>query len=393
MFSDLRWIKYKSVGTDQGLRVLYLRWEFFNAVKKLDLQFSLVLLATGFVFFNGNSLELTLLGINILLLFLELGWAVLGKAAIRNGSICYAVIFIILSIPYVAYVCIITALSLDPAVDAFNAVKTLNAETEVLVLLFCGVINRLFTVGCMISMMLSFHSKSYADLKEFFRQKKTKFIPLGLRPPPVPICGCDRSRCLAVCGTGCANCCCDKANAPTGWGSSGGGSPAGMELSELPSGSPVPAGAAVSATGRVGLDAEEALAEAAARMHRESFTAAYLAAHADVHRVDLPPSAPRTASAAEHAPELPATPNSTAAVSFAGHTDGTLFPAGATPSDMQSMPDAGSGSLGSARVEEPGLAASPDRSVVGDSKRGAGGRRKERLDARRAKRREEQSRV
>ncbi|KAA0162250.1 hypothetical protein FNF31_03292 [Cafeteria roenbergensis] len=57
MFTDLRWIKYKALGTDRELRAMHVRFEFFSAVKKLDVQFSLVVLATGLVFFHRTELE------------------------------------------------------------------------------------------------------------------------------------------------------------------------------------------------------------------------------------------------------------------------------------------------------------------------------------------------
>lgn len=399
MFSDLRWIKYKSVGTDQGLRALYLRWEFFNAVKKLDLQFSLILLATGFIFFNGSQLELVLLGVNICLLFLEIGWAMLGKAAIRQGSTCFGVLFIALSLPYIAYVFAITALALDSSVDAFNAAKSLKAEAEVLGLLMCGVFNRLCTVGCMISMMLAFHTKSFADLKLFFKQKKTKFIPLGLRPPPVPICGCDRSRCLAVCGRRCAICCCGRDVSAAGW-STEGQDMTGTEMALFrgPGAAGAIGGAAPASTaGRGdeagGLGGSEEEDEATRRIQRDSFTVAYLAAREDAKRVDLEPAESRTGSETEESLAIPAA--ATPRVSFTDVAAAAEAAAAGTAPARVEDSFGSSATAGARQWGDSGTLGPPpsaDHSREGPAKPD-GDRRRERLDARRAKRLEQQGGV
>ena len=52
---DLKWKKYKAIGADPGTRKLYLRYELFSALRKVDLQFSTILLVTGVVFFLDST--------------------------------------------------------------------------------------------------------------------------------------------------------------------------------------------------------------------------------------------------------------------------------------------------------------------------------------------------
>ena len=47
MREDLRWTKYKAVGADPDTRRVYLRYELFSAMRKLDVQFSLIILVGG----------------------------------------------------------------------------------------------------------------------------------------------------------------------------------------------------------------------------------------------------------------------------------------------------------------------------------------------------------
>lgn len=40
MYKDLRWKRYKSIGAEVATRQMYQQYEFFTAVRKLDLQFA-----------------------------------------------------------------------------------------------------------------------------------------------------------------------------------------------------------------------------------------------------------------------------------------------------------------------------------------------------------------
>jgi len=283
MFTDLRWIKYKAIGTDKRLRAMYLRYELFSAVKKLDVQFSLVVLATGLVFYRNSRLEIIFAVLNGLLVFVELGWEVLANRAVKRASKAYAAAFFVVSLPMPALVIAVSVLAKGDY-PIFDGAKAVGAEDEVVGLLLCAVVNRAVTMFCMGWMMTSFGTPDYDDLVRLFRSQKHKVIGLdGMRPPPVPICGCDFARCVQRCGPRCAACCCDKpATSPwertdadadaaaAGWAESG------VEL-----------GAAGKEAGwGAGVQPSEGLAEPPP-VGGDSFMAAYMAATTSRVRADI----------------------------------------------------------------------------------------------------------
>lgn len=221
MFTDLRWTKYKAIGTDRELRSMYIRFEFFSAVKKLDVQFSLVVLVTGLVFFHRTELEMIFAIINGLLIFVEIAWEISGNRAIKRGSVGYAILFFALSLLMPTFVMIVSVLTLSnyPILDG---AQQAGAESEVVGLLLCAVFNRLLTMGCMASMVCAFGTSGYAKLRLLFARKAQRVIEVhGMRPPPVPICGCDFARCARTCGPRCAAFCCDKPR-QAAWAMTGG---------------------------------------------------------------------------------------------------------------------------------------------------------------------------
>jgi len=54
MREDLQWKRYKALGAQVATNEIYRRYELFNALRALDVQFSLLMLVTGFVFIVGE---------------------------------------------------------------------------------------------------------------------------------------------------------------------------------------------------------------------------------------------------------------------------------------------------------------------------------------------------
>jgi len=85
MFVDLSWAKYKAIGAEKLTRLMYRRYEVFCAVQKLDLQFSVITLLTGLIFFTfGGVTAHVATGINVALFVVELVWERAGAAAVHN---------------------------------------------------------------------------------------------------------------------------------------------------------------------------------------------------------------------------------------------------------------------------------------------------------------------
>ena len=401
MFTDLRWIKYKALGTDRELRAMYVRFEFFSAVKKLDVQFSLVVLATGLVFFHRTELETVFAIINGFLIFVEIAWEISGNRAVKHGSVGYAIAFFALSLLMPSFVLAVSVLALS-GYPVLDGAQQAGAQGEVVALLLCAVFNRLLTMGCMASMVCAFGTSGYAKLRLLFARKAQRVIGIhGMRPPPVPICGCDFARCSRRCGPRCAACCCDKPRQaawamPAGydsdsdserrvspaWGVAATGAATSVELSEAKS-----TGRAVPRTGlpRANPAATSAahppeLTEEALAQPRDSFAAAYLAATTNQAREELKPPVTHERSRSAEAEE-------------------SAQSGGAAGSDDSGVGDQSAGAAGSASAprgaagttDVGGGGGAPDNSdaastMTGASSRGGRERRRERRAARQANR-------
>lgn len=117
---DLQWKRYKVgyaqpqfvlefttvqvVGADPDLRDMYKRYEFFSAVRTVDVQFSLIMLVTGscctlflrftnfvpgLIFFLSNSSMIAKISLipNVLMLVVEYGWEELGRRGMCRLSV------------------------------------------------------------------------------------------------------------------------------------------------------------------------------------------------------------------------------------------------------------------------------------------------------------------
>jgi hypothetical protein len=87
MYPDLLWKKYKAIGAEVSTRKLYRQYEIFMAVRKLDVQFSIVTLITGLIFFTfNNEYAHVATAVNAVMVLIEVVWDWLGYAAIHQEN-------------------------------------------------------------------------------------------------------------------------------------------------------------------------------------------------------------------------------------------------------------------------------------------------------------------
>ena len=80
---------------------MYRSFELFSAVRKVDLQFSLITLYTGLVYTGGSISLLTVqitLAANVTLILIEIAWEWLGDASIKTENYKYMYAFWCLSV-------------------------------------------------------------------------------------------------------------------------------------------------------------------------------------------------------------------------------------------------------------------------------------------------------
>jgi hypothetical protein len=212
MYNDLRWIKYKSIGTDEMTRSIYSQYETFNAVRKLDIQFSFVVVVTGLVFLSDTSSEVAAgLAPNLLLLPIEYAWHWAGTRAMKTASWRFFWLFVFLSAFMPAFVIGVGTVAASGG-PLFAEARKSNALVEIGSLVSVAVINRAVTVAAALRLACKFNTPAYAKLQELFRLGKSKFVRVGIRPPPIPFCGVDHGVCTRTCGARLADCCCERPN-------------------------------------------------------------------------------------------------------------------------------------------------------------------------------------
>lgn len=91
----MKWKKFIKLGADNAFRTLYRNYEMFSSIRKLDLQFSVLILYTGCVYFRNLPQDWNGLVPNILLFFVELLWEKAGS----KGTGPPPVTFVALHIP------------------------------------------------------------------------------------------------------------------------------------------------------------------------------------------------------------------------------------------------------------------------------------------------------
>jgi hypothetical protein len=165
MYTDLKWKKYKAIGAEVQTRRMYLRFELFSAVKKLDLQFSLITMYTGLVFFTdtGDSKTLYAMIANLFVFVIEIIWERLGDSAVKTENEISMYIYWALSIFLPAFI-------VNIGIEVF-AGNLLTGATDSVVrgtiaaFALLAIINRVGTVICTIILFRDFGTTKYAGLK------------------------------------------------------------------------------------------------------------------------------------------------------------------------------------------------------------------------------------
>ncbi|CAE7890422.1 unnamed protein product, partial [Symbiodinium sp. KB8] len=183
MVDDLRWTKYKAIGSDVKVRSLYRHYELYSAVRKMDLQFSSILVITALVFFSSSTADITRgLPPTVLLLFVEVLWDRAGVRAVKQKDSWAMYAFWILSVVLPVYVIVIGAVSLDESNEFFDALRAGESGktrsdrlAKISVLAFACVANRISTFIISVLLWRQFDDEEYSVLMQLFRQGFTKY--------------------------------------------------------------------------------------------------------------------------------------------------------------------------------------------------------------------------
>jgi hypothetical protein len=153
MVDDLKWKKYKAIGADPKTRHMYLRYELFSALRKLDLQFSVILLVTGVVFFSDSEDATPGLVPNVLLFLVELVWERVGLDGIKFEDSRRMILFWALSALLPMFV---VAIGIESASSSklFQSLRTSSETATIIVFAVVAVISRILTVA---SSVVLFH--------------------------------------------------------------------------------------------------------------------------------------------------------------------------------------------------------------------------------------------
>lgn len=102
MREDLQWKRYKALGAQVATNEIYRLYELFTALRALDVQFSLLMLITGFVFVAGEAAAGpradAATGLLVALVLAEGAWDVLGARGVDKEDFKALVAFWLLSL-------------------------------------------------------------------------------------------------------------------------------------------------------------------------------------------------------------------------------------------------------------------------------------------------------
>ena len=145
MARDLKWKKFEAVGALDELRRLYRLYEMYSASKRLDVQFSVIILYTGFIFFTDSSDSLNALIPNIVLFFVEIIWERVGIRAIKKEQRMWMYLFWALS-PWMPMFIIAISIEVIMGSGLFATLTQTSAKTTIAVMAGLAITNRLVTV-------------------------------------------------------------------------------------------------------------------------------------------------------------------------------------------------------------------------------------------------------
>jgi len=175
---DLEWKRYKAIGAEMGTRKLYRTFELFSAVRKLDMQFSIITLVTGAAFFRPGALDSVgtyALGANLFMFVIEIAWEVLGDTAIKTEDEYRLYVFWALSLFLPVFIVSI-------AVDVLNGDETLlqgagsaSVRATIAAMAALALLNRAATVAVSVVLYRQF-GPGYVGLRRIIDgDRRSKF--------------------------------------------------------------------------------------------------------------------------------------------------------------------------------------------------------------------------
>ena len=185
IFRDLAWVRYKAIGADVLTRRMYKLYELFSAVRKLDLQFSLITLVTGLVFFvpPQSPAGAAALAANIALFALEIVWERLGDRGIKGEEPRALYAFWALSPLLPAFIVAVAAdtfaSNASPCGDQLGGLLAratkCSLRTTIAIMGVLAILTRVATVVCSVVLYLNF-GPNYIGLRRIIMgDRKSKF--------------------------------------------------------------------------------------------------------------------------------------------------------------------------------------------------------------------------
>ena len=177
MYKDLEWKRYKAIGAEVSTRRMYKLFELFSALRKLDLQFSLIALITGLTFFvRGETITSTIaLSVNCVLFLIELAWERLGDSGIKGEE--PKALFGFWALSGALPICIILS-TIDVITNGTNGLfgdASWSVRATIVVMGILAIINRIATVVCSLFLYRNF-GPNYVGLRRIIMgDRKGKF--------------------------------------------------------------------------------------------------------------------------------------------------------------------------------------------------------------------------
>jgi hypothetical protein len=173
---DLKWKRYKAVGPEVKVAELYQKYELFSAFRKVDFQFSLIILYTGIIYTAtnlGNRTAQFTLGANIVLVPIELAWEITGIFGVRKRDPWYIYAFWVLSV----FMPMLIASLVGDFFTENNVLQLATTEVRITVGVFAAlaVANRICTVVCSALLFRAFDQPAYPALQRIIVSGRAAF--------------------------------------------------------------------------------------------------------------------------------------------------------------------------------------------------------------------------
>lgn len=167
MREDLRWRRSKALGLNVETNRIYRFYELFSALRKLDIQFSLITLLTGFVFFvgapNAGPHADLAIGLLVALVAVEAAWDYLGARGVkREDARCLAAFWALSAMTPLA----LCAVGVETAVAGrlLSAASSASVRWTIFAMALFSLLCRAATVAVSVLMYRSF-GPSYVLLR------------------------------------------------------------------------------------------------------------------------------------------------------------------------------------------------------------------------------------